>query len=147
MIDYDATIEKFLVDVELYLTKRMENAKDKIEAKNIQNTRFQWGMIKANPRRYINAKYDDARMLSVDGFMRGNDNSVYIAVRDVMETIREIYDARANGWTHLEEISVQKFLNAYKSWKYKSSTSVFKDFVFPFKSAKSFAVHYNQKQK
>ncbi len=147
MIDYDATIEKFLIEVEHFLTRRMELAKDKGEANRIQNTRFQWGMIKANPHKYINNRYDDARMLSVDGFMRGNDSSVYMAVRDVMETIRGIYDARANGWTHLEEDGAVKFLNAYKRWKYKSSSSIFKDFVFPFKSAKSFAVHENKNQK
>lgn len=145
MIDYDQTIEKFLVEVEQFLTRRIENAKDKIEVKNIQNTRFQWGMIKAAPRKYINKRYDDARMLSAEGFIRGNDSSAYLAVRDVMEAIRAIYDARDNSWTHLEEINLKKFLDAYKRWKYKSSTNMFKDFVFPFRSAKSFAVHDNQK--
>ncbi len=147
MIDYDKTMEKFLVDVEAYLTKRMECAKDKTEAKNIQNTRFQWAMIKANPQKYINQKYDDAKMLSIDGFMRGNDNSVYIAVRDVLETIRKIYNDRQNGLTYREAMHTLEFLDAYKRWKYKSSTSIFKDFTFPFRSAKSFAVQVASKTK
>lgn len=145
MIDYDKTIERFFVEVEQYLTRRMEQAKDKIEAKKIQNTRFQWGMIKANPAKYINRRYDDARILSVEGFMRSTDNSVYLAVNDVINAVRAIYDARANQLTYLEEENSRKFLDAYKRWKYKSSTSMFKDFVFPFRSAKSFAVQDKQK--
>lgn len=140
MIDYDQTMEKFFVEVEAYLTRRMEQAKDKIEAKNIQKTRFVWSMIKANPKKYINRQYDDARILSVDGFLRGNDNSVYMAVRDVMEEIRKIYVDRQYRWDFQEELHTKEFLNAYKRWKYKSSTSMFKDFTFPFRSAKSFAV-------
>lgn len=145
MIDYDKTIERFFVEVEQYLTRRMEQAKDNIEAKKIQNTRFQWGMIKANPRKYINQQYDDAKMLSVDGFLRGNDNSVYMAVRDVMSAVRAIYYARDNHLTYMEDDKSKEFLDLYKRWKYKSSTNILKDFVFPFRSAKSFAVQDKQK--
>ncbi len=144
MIDYDKTIEKFFTDVEAYLTKRMENAKDKKEQKNIQNTRFQWGMIKANPKKYINSRYDDMRTLSADGFLRCNDNYVYTAVRNVIDAIRKIYYDRDNGLTHLEGMHTNEFLGAYKLWKYRSSTSIFKDFTFPFRSAESFAVKAKQ---
>lgn len=148
MIDYVKTIEKFFVEVEQYLTRRMEQAKDMAEARKIQNTRFQWGMIKARPRKYINRSYDDAKMLSPTGFMRGEmDNSVYLAVRDVMDAIRNMYIDTEHNWTHLQEQHQTDFLNAYKRWKYKSSNSMFKDFIFPFRSAKSLAVRDMQKSK
>jgi len=140
MIDYDKTMEYFFIEVEAYLTRCMENAKDTIEARKIQKTRFSWGMIKANPKKYINQKYDDARILSPEGFMRGNDNSVYMAVRNVLEAIRNIYADRHDGLTYREEEHAKKFLDAYKRWKIKSATSYLRGLEFKLRSAKALAV-------
>ncbi len=147
MIDYDKTIEQFFVDVEAYLTRRMEHAKDKIEAKKIQNTRFQWAMIKANPQKYINQKYDDTKILSPGGFLRGYDNSVYMAVRKVLEAIRNIYNDRHTGRTYREEEHAKEFLDAYKRWKIKSATSYLRGLEFKLRSAKALAVRSNTNTK
>lgn len=146
-VDYVRTIDKFFTEVELYLTQRMEHAQDRAEAGKIQKSRFAWGMIKAVPRKYINEELDDVNMLPTDGFMRGNDSSLSLAVRDVLNAIRNLYSDSQHSWTHLAEQHQKEFLDAYKRWKYQSSTSFMKDFIFPFRSAQSFAVQSNKKTK
>ncbi|MDE6251015.1 MAG: hypothetical protein K2M34_05310 [Alphaproteobacteria bacterium] len=146
-VDYVQTIDKFFTEVETYLTQRMEHAKDRAEAVKIQKTRFAWGMIKAVPRKYINEKFEDINMLPSDGFMRGDDNALYRAVCDVLNAIRNLYRDSQHGWIHMTEQHHSEFLNAYKRWKYQSSTSVFKDFVFPFRAPVSFAVQSKKKTK
>lgn len=140
MIDYDKTIDKFFTEVETYLTQRMERAKDKAEASEIQKTRFAWGMIKAASQKYINQKYDYVNMLPAAGFMRGDDNSIYHAVIDVLGAIRNLYDDYRRGDIYLAKQHQTEFENIYKRWKYKSSNSWLKDFTFPFRSSKSFLV-------
>lgn len=147
MVDYAQTIEKFFTEVEAYLTQRMLHAKDRAEAGKIQKTRFAWGMIKAVPRKYINEKFDDINMLPSAGLMCGDNNSLYTSVIDVLNAIRNLYRDSQHGWIHLGEQHQNEFLNAYRRWKYQSSTSIFKDFIFPFRSAKSFAVQSNKKTK
>ena len=147
MIDYCQTIDKFFAEVETYLTLRMGHAKDDVEARKIEKSRFTWGMIKAVPRKYINEKYDDVNILYMDGFMRGNDNSLCVVIRDVLESIRDLYRDSQHGWTYQEKQHRVEFLDAYKRWKYQLSTSAFKDFVFPFRSAASFAVQSKKKTK
>lgn len=147
MIDYAQTIDRFFTEVESYLTQRMEHAKDRAEAGKIQKSRFAWGMIKAVPRKYINEKFDDVNMLPSYGFMRGNDNSLFLTVRAVLNAIRDLYIDSQHGWIHMTEQHNAQFLKAYKRWKYQSSSSIFKDFVFPFRSPASFAVQSKKKVK
>lgn len=138
-LDYNKTIEKFLVDVEMYLTHSMEAAKDKATAAKIQKTRFGWGMIKAAPRKHINDKRDYLNKLSVYGFVRGNDDSAYRAVISMLDEIRILYTFEQNGWAYTHE-QQERFLNVYKRWKCKSATGILERVVFPFRSPEYFAV-------
>ena len=143
MVDYGQTIDKFFAEVELYLTQRMEHAKDRAEANKIQKTRFTWAMIKAAPRKYINETFDDMKTLYMSGFQRGDDNSLVLIIRDVLDAIRQLY----RDDQHMTEQHRNQFLDAYRRWKYKSSTNIFKDFVFLFRAPASFAVQAKNKIK
>lgn len=148
MIDCYRTIDQFFADVDSYLTHCIKNSKDVVVVKNALRTRCDWRVITSCPERYINERYDYVRMLSVDGLMRAGDSSLCMAVCKVLNVIRDIYIYNRSGCVDLTEQHISALLAAYKAWKYQSSNNIFKDFIFPFRSASSFAVRVkNQKSK
>ncbi len=140
IIDYDLTIKNFFESVIAFLNKRAEKAKDKKEYLEIVKNIEIINKIAQDPKRFSDygVRIKENLEPSADVFckMSANgvavDNSVWLAFSQVLHAIDEYYNS--NNF-HTEE----QLLLAIKKWKYKTSTSVFKDFIFPFKSAESFA--------
>lgn len=140
LIDYDLTIKKFFDSVVTFLKKSTEKAKTKKEYENILKTIEVVNKISQNPKKYSDyrARVKENLEPDVDAFCKKNqkgivvDNSVWLAFSKVLYAIDGYY----NGFGIGKE---NDLLKAIKNWKYKTSTSFFKDFVFPFKSIESFA--------
>lgn len=141
IIDYDLTIKNFFESVITFLNKRTEKAKDKKEYLEIVKNIEIINKIGQDPKRLSDYGTRIKENLEPDfeGFCKKNakgiivDNSVCLAFSQVLHAIDEYY----NGNTLFNK--EEHLLLAIKKWKYKTSTSLFKDFVFPFRSEKSFA--------
>lgn len=141
MIDYDKTLEKFFKQCIVYLEKRAKTAKDKHIQQNVFDAIWTVQTISDNPRQY--ADYD-ARVKAgleshavVDGFMAGTrDNSAYLIYSKVLNSMADL-DSQF-PWKREEAQKI--LLNAKKAIEYKNSTNFLKDFIWPFKSLKTFGV-------
>lgn len=140
LIDYDLTIKKFFVSVIDFLKKSAEKAKSKKEYENILKTIEVVNKISQNPKKYSDygARVKENLEPDTEVFCKKNqegivvDNSVWWAFSKVLYAIDGYYNGSGIG-------KENDLLKAIKNWKYKTSTSFFKDFVFPFKSIESFA--------
>lgn len=140
LIDYDLTIKKFFVSVIDFLKKSAEKAKSKKEYENILKTIEVVNKISQNPKKYSDygARVKENLEPDTEVFCKKNqegivvDNSVWLAFSKVLYAIDGYYNGSGIG-------KENDLLKAIKNWKYKTSTSFFKDFVFPFKSIESFA--------
>lgn len=140
LIDYDLTIKKFFVSVIDFLKKSAEKAKTKKEYENILKTIEVVNKISQNPKKYSDygARVKENLEPDTEVFCKKNqegivvDNSVWLAFSKVLYAIDGYYNGSGIG-------KENDLLKAIKNWKYKTSTSFFKDFVFPFKSIESFA--------
>lgn len=149
MLDYDATLQIFFAENIKYLEKLKSKAKDKVYATRIMAAIDMVKRIAANP-----AKFADYGMRVKEGMESGAFANAFIPVGTENNSALLSFFAVLNSMGDLDsrfdyrrEQAQKKLLVALKSIKYKNSTSMLKDFVFPFRSAESFAVHDNQKQK
>ncbi len=134
MIDYNLTIQKFFDTAIQYLEKRASLAKDTDELEYIHKTLDYMHVVKQDPANYYNYS---KTMDTLYGFLRGNDNSVLLAVRNVLYKISQLYDRPK------DEERKNDLLQAIKSFNYSISTNILRDFIYPFRSVKSFAVNVN----
>ncbi|MBR1380239.1 MAG: hypothetical protein IJ560_01485 [Alphaproteobacteria bacterium] len=136
MIDYDKTIDKFFDGVVQYLNSRVSRAKDTQELAKIRESIKSFELARKNPREYCDV-YKKYQELKVNGLLRGQNNSVYIAVRDVLAAMDTYYKHEQYGYND----DVKKaLLEAIKKFNYTASSSVLKDFTFAFMSPSRFAV-------
>lgn len=151
MIDYDKTIDNFFGSVIALLQKRCETAKDKYDQQAIIENINIVRKIASNPAVYCDydtqLKHD--LVPQTDGFIPVGtyNNQLWLAFDSVVHIIAEFYDKKAHGLTYMTEDLKKSLLVAIKRWNYVKSTNLFKDFIYPFKSPMSFAVHVNTKQK
>ena len=140
LIDYDLTVKKFFDSVVTFLKKSTEKAKTKKEYENILKTIEVVNKISQNPKKYSDygARVKENLEPDAEVFCKKNqegivvDNSVWLAFSNVLYAI----DAYYNGSSICKE---NDLLKSIKSWNYRISTSVFKDFIYQFKSPESFA--------
>lgn len=146
MIDYDATLRKFFEEILEYLDKCAKKAKDKHVQQSVFDAIWAVRTIADYPKMYadynVRVKANLEQHSIVDGFMAGTrDNSVYQLYSKVLNCMGEL-DSEFS-WKREEAQKV--LLNAKRAIEYKNSTSILKDFVFPFRSRESFAVKVKQK--
>ncbi len=153
MIDYQATVSEFFKSVLAFLLNAASKATDKDELNRIQINMRKIERVAANPIKYASyaARVKDDLVVQSDGFIpvkQPSNNAVFLAFTKVLAALDEMYRMQSVlGCGVRVEEEKMNFLAALKVWKYQTSTSLFKDFVFPFKSATSFAVHVQQNQK
>ncbi|MCM1294529.1 MAG: hypothetical protein NC311_03135 [Muribaculaceae bacterium] len=142
MIDYDATLQMFFVENIKYLEKMKSKAQDKVYATRIMAAIDVVQRIAANPAKFAdyNARVKEG-MEDFDicnAFIRPgtNDNSAWLSFSAVINSMGDLN----NRFDYKREQAQKKLLVALKSIKYKNSTNMLKDFVFSFKSPKSFAI-------
>ena len=147
-IDYDATLQMFFAESIKYLEKLRTKTKDKKAVARINAAIDMVKRIMAEPQ-----KFADYRVRVKEGMENGElaeafipvgsqNNSVtlsFYAVLNAMGNLKSQYE-----WERAE--AQQKLLNALKGIKYRNSTSLLKDFTFPFKSSAYFAVQMQKKQ-
>lgn len=140
MIDYDATLQQFFAETVKYLEKRRSRAKDKFEFDRIADAIESVKVIAKNPKKY--ADYTARSKVESNGFVEAfipagtHDNTAYLAYSTAVNAIENLnseYD-----WHR--DAAQKQLLSAMKTMKYKNSDNLFRDFVYPFKSLKSFAV-------
>ncbi len=154
MIDYDKTVEKFFESVKSYLSAATLKARDKDELNAIQINMRKVERVAAQPQIYASyaSRLQDGLVIRPEGFMKSlssADNRVFLAFKQVLTELEKLYQRResmAGCGLYLQKEKAN-LLAAIKAWNYRTSTSKFKDFTFPFKSPESFAVHVKQNQK
>ena len=145
MIDYDATLNKFFDLVIAYLEKRKKIAPDIDVLKKIQNTIAYVRMVAADPKRF--ADYDERvkvgmELHEAEAFMAGTtDNSAYVLYSRVLWALSDFY----SQFSWEREKAQETLLKAKSAMEYKNSTNFLKDFIWPFKSLKTFGVKIKQK--
>lgn len=120
-----------------FLKKRTEKAKDKKEYENIIKNIEIINKIAQDPKRLSDygTRIKEDLEPDFEGFCKKNakgvivDNSIWLAFTQVLHAIDEYYNFDKE----------ENLLLAIKKWNYVKSTSFFKDFIFPFRSEKSFA--------
>lgn len=148
MIDYDATLKMFFAENIKYLEKLRTRAKDTIVADRITAAIDGVQRIMANPQ-----KFADYRVRVKEGFENSDlaeafipsgsqDNSVTLSFFAVLNAMGDL----KNPNDYKREQAQKKLLAALKRIKYKNSSSVLKDFTFPFRSPANFAVQAEKKQ-
>lgn len=146
MIDYDKTLEKFFKQCIVYLKKRAETAKDKYIQKDISDAIRTVQTISDNPRQYadynVRVKAGLESRAVVDGFMAGTrDNSAFLLYNKVLWNMGKL----SSQYSWEREEAQETLLKAKSAMEYKNSTNFLKDFIWPFKSLKSFGVKVRQK--
>ena len=142
MIDYNATLKIFFNEVVKYLESLRKKAKDDVCANRITAAIDIVGRIAKDPKKYssysVRCKDGIENMDVGEAFIPAgtNDNRVFLSYSAVVNSMGDLNSP--NDFQRAE--AQKKLLNAMKSVKYRNSTSVLKDFTFPFKSAESFAV-------
>ncbi|MBO5662472.1 MAG: hypothetical protein J6S12_01255 [Alphaproteobacteria bacterium] len=146
MIDYDKTLEKFFKQCIVYLEKRAKTAKDKYIQKDIFDAIWTVQTISDNPRQYadynVRVKTGLESHAVVDGFMAGTrDNSAYLVYSKVLNSMADL----DSQFSWKREKAQETLLKAKSAMEYKNSTNFLKDFIWPFKSLKTFGVKVKQK--
>lgn len=148
MIDYNATLQMFFVENIKYLEKLRAKAKDKNGADKITAAIDMVQRIAANPSKF--ADYDARKN---DGMESGELTEAFIPQGTQNNSASLSFFAVLNSMGDLNskfdwqrDKAQKKLLAALKSIKYKNSSSLLKDFTFPFKSPTHFAVHMQKKQ-
>ena len=146
MIDYDKTLADFFKQCIVYLEKRTKTAKDKHIQQNVFDAIWAVQTISDNPVKYadFNARVE-AGLEShtvVDGFMAGSrDNSAYLNYSKVLNSMADL----DSQFSWKREKAQETLLKAKSAMEYKNSTNFLKDFIWPFKSLKTFGVKVKQK--
>lgn len=141
MIDYDKTIKQALYKAMEYLTQLAKKAPDKHKYKLILDNIKKLDKIITNPEKYCDyrERVKDNLVLDAEAFMPNErDNSKYLAVSQVMHAA-DIYYSRLKEGTLMDN-TTKELLNKIKAMNYQMSSSWLRDFTYPFKSVKSFAV-------
>ena len=147
-IDYDATLQMFFAESIKYLEKLRTKTKDKKAVARINAAIDMVKRIMAEPQ-----KFADYRVRVKEGMENGELAEAFIPVgsqnNSVTLSFYTVLNAMGNlksqyEWERAE--AQQKLLNALKGIKYRNSTSLLKDFTFPFKSSAYFAVQMQKKQ-
>lgn len=153
MIDYEKTIKDFFASVDAYLTKSMRKADDGDELKAIaENQRNIRAIAAGLPKTAFYANQCAMGIVpTYFGFAKrtSNNNSVNLAFLSVMGAIEKYYNWAGQNGYGLDRAK-EELLSNIKEWNYAISDNFFKDIVFAFKSAKSFAARVgadNQKVK
>lgn len=148
MIDYEATLQKFFAEAIVWLEKMKKRAANKAAQKNIEHAIDEVRTVAADPKKYATMRALYAAGLGrsevVSGFIPyGTDNnSVWHIYSDVMALLKDLYGKNEFS----QEEAKKKLLNSLKSIKYKNSSSLLKDFTYPFIPQSYFAVKaQNQK--
>lgn len=146
MINYDATLRTFFDEIIKYLEKLATKAPDKVYADRIAAAIKSVGIIRSNPRRYIdyNMRTQVESPDMVEAFIpaKTNNNKVYLLYNSVVYTMGEL----DSPFDWKREAAQKKLLMALKEIKYINSTSLLKDLTYMFKSPIQFAVK-EEKQK
>jgi len=148
----DLTIKKFFKSVEDYTSKMRALYTDKAAQSRLDKEKSRLSEIKQNVEKLSMMEDNDDEKyklayktmgtgVSASLFMKPNsvDNGAYWAF---VEAVREIVAYYERGSLGREPDAV---LKAIKSWNYQTSTSLFKDFVYPFLPLSHFAVKNQEK--
>ena len=147
-IDYDATLQKFFKQCIAYLEKLQKNTKDKSAAYKITAGIDMVKRIAAKPmafadyRARINDGIRDDALAAAFIPQGTNDNSMFLTFSAVVSSMGDLKSQSE----HRREQAQKKLLAASKTAQYKTSSSMFKDFKFPFLSPEHFAVKTSQYQ-
>lgn len=146
MVDYDATLQKFFAENIKYLEKLRARAKDKVHADRVTAAIDIVKRVAANPSKFANytARVKEG-LESADIAMSfipqgSQDNKVYLTYNAVLNSMGDL----KSSFEYRREQAQQELLKALKVIKYKNSSSLLKDFIFPFKSPAHFAVRSNK---
>ncbi len=140
VIDYEQTIKKFFDSVCDFLDKKTNKVKTKKQYEDIIKNINIIRKIQEEPRRlssYETRLWEELEPKK-DGFVKIRngkivDNTAYLTFREALHAIDDFYNTNSSD-------KEKRLLNAIKNWSYVKSSLWFKDFVFPFKRAESFAV-------
>lgn len=152
MIDYDKTVEQFFNSVIEFLQMRADKSCDVDERNLIRRNIHRIRGIMFNPAENCDyaAQLRLGLVVQPDGFIRpgSRNNGIYRAYKGVEGAIDKYYSHKRQTLGYLARADSQDLLSAIKQWNYAKSTSLFKDFVFSFKSKESFAAKViNEKQR
>ncbi|MBQ5700181.1 MAG: hypothetical protein IIV74_02725 [Alphaproteobacteria bacterium] len=139
MIDYDATLKKFFDEIIVYLQKRLDAAKDKVEQTRIAQAMIQVNKVAENPKKYAdyNVRVKDEVEVDPAPFMpKSHDNSVFLIYRNVVWNMADLYSES----DYRRQEAQKSLLNSLKQMKYKNASNKLKDLYFPFVSPEKYAV-------
>lgn len=150
-IDYDKTLILAFDETIKYLTGLKSRTGDKKALADINYAINAVKKVRENPAKYVdyNARVrddvDSHNAKIVIGFVPTptSDNTVlraYSAILNSMENLN-------SDLSYPREQAQQALLKALKTIKYKNANALLRDFTFPFRSPKSFAVKANQDQR
>lgn len=147
-IDYAATLKIFFAENIKYLEKLRIKTKDKKAVARIAAAIDMVKRIMAEPH-----KFADYRVRVKEGMENGELAEAFIPEGSQNNSVTLSFFAVLNAMGDLKspheyerEQAEAKLLNALKGIKYKNSSSLLKDFTFPFKSPAYFAVQAQKKQ-
>lgn len=146
LVDMDATLQKFFEDVDSYTNKIYAMYHEPAQKKQLDAGRVKYKKLKDDIMRLVMMDDNDPDKYlfsnkifgtEVDAHLFEKPNSGnYFPYRAFVSVIREITEYyRQSAFMRNPE----KLLKAIKNWKYHTSTSLLKDFRFPFMPLTRFA--------
>ena len=147
-MNIDLTVKQFFEDVEKYIAKIRALYVEEAAKQEFDNMFIKYTELKKQIEYAVklpDSQIDERRKLlsrifgntvRAELFVKpySRDYSVYHAFCDVINTMTNYYRVQVLSR------NPEALLDKIKSWKYKTSTSIFKDFVYPFLPLSYFAV-------